>query len=77
MERFLDVARQLGFDSKQMDRTNKMFLLAEFKKSNRKPQEGVAFEAKVWDCCRIVFSKAARAKRERFGDGLAFVASRN
>lgn len=47
VERFLDVTKRLGFDRRQMDRSNKMFLLAEFKKSARKPQEGIDYEAKV------------------------------
>lgn len=47
VERFLEVTRRLGFDTRQMDRTNKMFLLAEFKKSKRKPESGIEFEAKV------------------------------
>lgn len=47
VERFLEVTRRLGFDRRQLDRTNKMFLLAEFKKSARPPQKGVDFEAKV------------------------------
>lgn len=47
MERFLEVTKRLGFDTRQMDRSNKMFLMAEFKKSNRKPERGVDFEAKV------------------------------
>ncbi|CBJ25481.1 conserved unknown protein [Ectocarpus siliculosus] len=48
VERFLEVTRRLGFDTRQMDRSNKMFLLAEFKKSGRKPERGVEFEAKVF-----------------------------
>lgn len=47
VERFLEVTKRLGFDCRQMDRTNKMFLLAEFKKSAREPEKGVDFEAKV------------------------------
>ena len=47
MERFLEVTKRLGFDTRQMDRSNKMFLMAEFKKSKRKPEKGVDFEAKV------------------------------
>lgn len=47
VERFLEVTKRLGFDTRQMDRSNKMFLLAEFKKSGRKPERGVEFEAKV------------------------------
>lgn len=47
VERFLEVARRLGFDKMKMDQTNKMFLLAEFRKSSRTPEEGVTFEAKV------------------------------
>ncbi|CAM9526136.1 unnamed protein product [Scytosiphon promiscuus] len=47
VERFLEVTRRLGFDTRQMDRTNKMFLLAEFKKSKRKPESGIEFEAKA------------------------------
>lgn len=51
VERFLEVTKRLGFDTRQMDRTNKMFLLAEFQKSKRKPEKGVEFEAKV---CKLV-----------------------
>ncbi|CAM9939591.1 unnamed protein product [Ectocarpus fasciculatus] len=47
VERFLEVTKRLGFDTRQMDRSNKMFLLAEFKKSGRKPERGVEFEAKA------------------------------
>eukprot|EP00904_Undaria_pinnatifida_P001711 jgi/Undpi1/11540/HiC_scaffold_30.g13837.m1 len=47
VERFLDVTKRLGFDCRQMDRSNKMFLMAEFKKSNRTPEKGVDFEAKA------------------------------
>lgn len=47
MERFLEVTKRLGFDCRQMDRSNKMFLMAEFKKSARTPEKGVDFEAKV------------------------------
>ena len=47
MERFVGVAKRLGFDCRQMDRSNKMFLMAEFKKSARTPEKGVNFEAKV------------------------------
>lgn len=47
VDRFVDVARRLGFDCRQMDRSNKMFLMAEFKKSKRKSENGVDFEAKV------------------------------
>lgn len=47
VERLVEVMRKLGFDRKELDRTNKMFLLAEFRKSSRQRQEGVEFEAKV------------------------------
>lgn len=47
VERFLEVTKRLGFDTRQMDRSNKMFLMAEFKKSKRKPEKGIDFEAKV------------------------------
>ncbi|CAM9933340.1 unnamed protein product, partial [Sphacelaria rigidula] len=47
VERFLEVAKRLGFDSRQVDRSNTMFLMAEFKKSGREPEDGVEFEAKV------------------------------
>ena len=47
VERFLEVTKRLGFDCRQMDRSNKMFLMAEFKKSARTPEKGVEFEAKV------------------------------
>ncbi|CAM9119231.1 unnamed protein product [Laminaria digitata] len=47
VERFLEVTQRLGFDCRQMDRSNKMFLMAEFKKSNRTPEKGVDFEAKA------------------------------
>lgn len=59
VERFLEVTKRLGFDTRQMDRSNKMFLMAEFKKSNRKPEKGVDFEAKVCvptAACGTVFS---------------------
>ncbi|CAM9245074.1 unnamed protein product [Choristocarpus tenellus] len=51
---FLDVTRRLGFDKKQLDRSNKMFLVMEFKKSGRTPEQGVEFSAKV-------MNRAARA----------------
>lgn len=47
VERFLEVTNRLGFDRRQIDRSNKMFLMAEFKKSGRRPENGVEFEAKV------------------------------
>lgn len=56
MERFLEVTRRLGFDQRQLDRSNKMFLLAEFKKSGRPSEAGIEFEAKVRACvCVMVF----------------------
>lgn len=63
MERFLDVTRRLGFDTRQMDRGNKMFFMAEFKKSNRKSERGVDFEAKVClaaACSTLVVSSLDR-----------------
>ncbi|CAM9710846.1 unnamed protein product [Discosporangium mesarthrocarpum] len=47
VEAFLDVTHRLGFDKKNLDRRNKMFLLMEFVKSGRKPQQGVRFAAKA------------------------------
>ena len=47
VKRFLEITRRLGFDTKQMDRSNKMFLMAEFKKSARAPEKNVEFKAKV------------------------------
>lgn len=54
VERFLEVTKRLGFDRRQVDRSNKMFLLAEFKKSARRPEQNVDFEAKVPYCIIIV-----------------------
>jgi ribosomal RNA-processing protein 8 len=43
---FLDVMSQLAFGCTKEDRTNKMFLLLEFKKTGDKPDASVSFTAK-------------------------------
>jgi ribosomal RNA-processing protein 8 len=44
---FVEAMHKLGFDCKQRDEKNKMFVLFEFAKSNRKPQSGVSIEFKA------------------------------
>lgn len=65
MERFLDMVQRLGFDRRQLDRSNKMFLMAEFKKSGRRPEDGVEFEAKVRCSLLVVEGFCARGLRPR------------
>lgn len=46
LEEFVAVLEQLGFESIRTDRSNKMFLLLELKKSGKKPDTNLAFSAK-------------------------------
>jgi len=46
LNEFLDVMKQLGFRTKQKDRSNKMFILLEFEKTGKRPSKVATFSAK-------------------------------
>ena len=46
LEEFVNVLNELGFDCVRTDRSNKMFLMLELKKSGKKPNKKLTFSAK-------------------------------
>jgi ribosomal RNA-processing protein 8 len=46
LEEFVDVLNELGFESVRTDRSNKMFLTLELKKSGNRPNHKLTFSAK-------------------------------
>lgn len=46
LQRFLSVLEQLGFACARKDRSNKMFILLELRKNDKKPNKSLAFTAK-------------------------------
>jgi ribosomal RNA-processing protein 8 len=47
LEAFITVMTRLGFDLKQCDNTSTMFVMLEFKKTDRQPEPDVEFTAKA------------------------------